>query len=176
MDGKPLEGNVYKEILEQGYLTSTSFITAKRSLLDDIDGFDLNLPASQDDDICFRLAKAAKIGCVNKTLGTLYIDNKIERISTSDSRRAYGWFLLWCKFADDVTLYCNKEELTKKLINVYFMFKSVNDISAMRKIEKVIIEKTGFLNYKINFLSISFNSKLLKIRRKIKKGLIFRKH
>jgi len=168
MDGIAFEGNVYAKILRQGYLTSTSFITVKRSLLESLEGFDINLPASQDDDISFRIAKSAKIGCINKTLGTLYIDSSINRISSSASRRAHGWFLLWRKFADDLLTFCGKKEFEKKFFNVYSMFYEIDDKEGLKTVEDFLIEKIGASDYHYKFINFN-NNKIIRFAKKIKK-------
>jgi glycosyltransferase involved in cell wall biosynthesis len=137
---KNLEGFVYREVLRQGYLINSSCITVKHSLLETIGGWDNNLFACQDDDICFRLAKIAKIGCVDKILCTFYIDEKLDRISTSSSRRAWNSFSLWKKFADDLISFCGKKELENKIAGVYSMFLRLSDTDGLEHCRQFIIE------------------------------------
>ena len=172
---KVFEGNIYAKILQQGYLTSTSFITVKSSLLKSIGGFDIELPGSHcdDDDLCFRIAKTAKIGYVNKILGTLYIDSSIERISTSKSHSTYGWFFLWCKFSDDVICHCGMKTLEEKLLNIYSMFYAINDTNGLNGVEIFFSEKLHLtkrqIKYKLFFYIIK--NKKLSVLRKIKSKL-----
>ena len=137
---KKLEGFVYKEILKQGYLINSSCITAKKLLLETIGGWDNNLRACQDDDICFRLAKITPIGFVDKILSTFYIDERIDRISSSDSRRAWNSFLLWQKFADDLVSSCGEKELIKKTASVYLRFLQINDGEGMLHCEQLLVK------------------------------------
>ena len=146
---KKLEGFVYREVLKQGYLINSSCITAKRSLLETIGGWDNNLFACQDDDICFRLAKAAKIGCVDKILSTFYIDERLDRISASTSRRAWNSFFLWQKFADDLILHCGRNELENKMIHVYLMFSLINDREGLRRCDQLLIDHIKFSQFEI---------------------------
>jgi len=137
---KKLEGFVYREVLKQGFLTNSSCLTAKRELLEKIGGWDNNLRACQDDDICFRLAKTAKTGFVDKILTIFYIDESIERISSSVTRRAWNAFALWTKFADDLISLCGKKELPKKIAHVYSMFLSVNEKKGMEQCEQLLVK------------------------------------
>jgi glycosyltransferase involved in cell wall biosynthesis len=137
---KNLEGFVYREVLQQGYLINSSSITAKRSLLETAGGWDNNLFACQDDDICFRLAKITKIGCVDKILSIFYIDNQLERISTSSSRRAWNTLSLWQKFADDVISLCGKNDFEKKIVDVYSMFSRLKDKDGLDRCKQALIK------------------------------------
>jgi glycosyltransferase involved in cell wall biosynthesis len=137
---KKLEGFVYREVLKQGYLINSSCITVKRSLLETIGGWDNDLRACQDDDICFRLAKITKIGCVDKVLSTFYIDERFDRISASSSRRAWNSFFLWQKFADDLLSYCGENELVNKMVTVYLRFLQINDREGLQHCEQFLIK------------------------------------
>jgi len=151
---KKLEGFVYRKVLKQGYLINSSCITAKRSLLETIEGWDNNFRACQDDDICFRLAKITKVGCVDKVLSTFYIDERLDRISGSDSRRAWNSFFLWEKFADDLISYCGERELVNKMISVYIRFLMINDREGIQQC-RLLLNKSlrhpqfGMVQFKI---------------------------
>lgn len=99
-----LSGNCYKEVLAQGYLAPTSVIAARKECFDIAGLFDLSLPASQDDDMCFKMAKHFKIAYIDKVLAHMYTDagNRI----TNRRNPANGWWLLWNKYEDDVVQLC----------------------------------------------------------------------
>ncbi len=105
-----LEGRVYKEVLKQGYLTSTSFISMRKEVFEKIGQWDINLPSSQDDDMCFRLAKNYKISLINEIVG-IYGVGAGNQIGGSEKRVALGWWMLWQKYENDVVSYCGKDIL-----------------------------------------------------------------
>ena len=151
---KNFEGFIYREVLKQGFLTNSSCVTVKRELLEKINGWDNNLRACQDDDLCFRLAKITKIGFVDKILTIFYIDESIDRISSSVSRRAWNALALWTKFADDLLSFCGKKELPKKIAHVYSMFLNVNEKKGLEQCEQLLVKflqlsKTGVIAFRI---------------------------
>lgn len=104
-----LKGRIYKEVLQQGYLAPTTVVSAKKESLMAVGLFDENLPASQDDDLCFKLSKAYEVGFVDMNLAVVYVDanNRITNIE----RPAMGWWMLWNKYEDDVLTLCGKETI-----------------------------------------------------------------
>lgn len=100
-----IEGNVYADILKQGYLAPTSVISVRTECFDKVGLFDKDLPASQDDDICFRLSKVYAIKYIPEVMAYLHTDTG-NRISTNYSKVANGWWMLWCKHEDDLLSFC----------------------------------------------------------------------
>lgn len=119
-----LSGNCYKEVLCQGYLAPTSVIAARKSSFDVAGLFDLSLPASQDDDICFKMAKHFKIAYIDKVLAHMHIDagNRI----TNRRRPAIGWWLLWNKYEEDVVQLCGRETMALHFSQCVFYFLCAN--------------------------------------------------
>ncbi len=122
-----LDGNIYGEVLRQGYLTSTSFISMKREIFDEIGNWDISLPASQDDDMCFRITKRYRISLIKKILGVIHIDSG-NRIGDSSVRVANGWWLLWKKYEKDVLNYCGKDVLIMHFRECAERFSEINAI------------------------------------------------
>ena len=166
---KKLRGYVYKEVLKQGFLVNSSSITARRSLLNDIGGWDNNLKACQDDDICFRLAKQSKIDYVDKALSTFYIDDRIDRISGSSSRRAWNSFYLWKKHAEDVLLLCGEKELIKKIKSVYTRFFLISDLEGINQCEQFLKENIKNSNFNIKAFRKNIYLSLLNVYLKLRK-------
>lgn len=104
-----LQGCVYKEVLQQGYLAPTDVISARKEYLVAVGLFDESLPASQDDDLCFKLAKAYEVGYIDKNLAIFHLDadNRI----TNYERPATGWWMLWNKYEQDVLSLCGKQTM-----------------------------------------------------------------
>lgn len=112
--GAPLgiEGDVYPSILKQGYLAPTSALSAKKKNLIEVGLFDEALPASQDDDLCFKLAKTTVVSYIPEIMVYMYIDSK-DRISGSIEKVSMGWWLLWNKYESDVLNYCGINVMAK---------------------------------------------------------------
>lgn len=100
-----VSGYCYKEVLEQGFLAPTSVLSAKREILLKTGLFDITLPASQDDDICFKLAKISKVAFIPKVLAYMH-SGPVNRISRNLDRVANGWWMLWNKYEFDVVNLC----------------------------------------------------------------------
>ena len=166
-----LEGYIYKDVLKKGFLINSSCITAKRSLLDSIGGWDNNLKACQDDDLCFRLTKNTKTGCIDKALSIFYIDEQIDRISSSSSRRAFSSLQLWEKYADDILSLFGKCNLEKKIINVYFLFAKNNNKEGYEKCRLFLQKYLNYskFNYHVFILKCSTKIAIFKLKNIIKK-------
>ncbi len=119
-----LEGNVYKEVLQQGYLTSTSFISMRREIFQKIGSWDCSFPACQDDDMCFRIAKHYKIALIKKVLGIYGMDTE-NHIGHNSTRVAMGWWILWKKYAEDISLYCGIDILRERYEECAKRFKEI---------------------------------------------------
>ena len=157
---KNIEGYIYKKVLKQGYLINSSCITVKRSVLENIcingDYWDNNLFACQDDDICIRLSKITKIGFINEILCTTYIDDRIDRISSSKSRRAYNTFSLWEKHKEDIIQYCGIKNFEKKIFKVYISFLNINDKQGQYKCKNILSVYSKIPDYKYNIIKIKY--------------------
>ena len=134
-----LEGYIYKEVLKQGFLTSTSFIAMKRDVLVEIGGWDINFPASQDDDICFRLAKYGKIKLINHILGIYGLDaGNGKQISSSKERVSMGWWKLWEKYKNDVIDECGEKIYLMHIRECIFRFSIIENIEYLKKGMRII--------------------------------------
>lgn len=133
-------GDIYADVLKQGYLAPTSVISAKRDLLIKVGMFDSHLPASQDDDMCFKLSKYTKVGYIPKVMALMYFDTD-NRISDSKAKVANGWWMLWNKYASDVVEYCGKDVLAMHYYECALSFakhKKNNEIEqCLQKIESL---------------------------------------
>lgn len=102
--------NSYKLILLQGYMAPTSVLSAKRDVLVKVGMFDTELPASQDDDICFKLAKNSKVGFIPEVLANMYVGQQ-NRISINKDRVARGWWMLRNKYEEDIVSHCGRDTM-----------------------------------------------------------------
>ena len=149
-----LSGYMYREALEQGYITQPSGLMIKRQCFDKIGPWDENLCASQDDDICFRLAKVFKFGLIEKAL--VVINGEYEgsdnRIGASAKRVADGWWTLWNKFENDVLALCGKKVAARHFLECasYFYRAGVLD-KCEEAIQKAVSYYGSINNIKLDF-------------------------
>lgn len=142
-----LSGNVYKEVLEQGYLTSTSFISMRRNIFKVIGNWDVQFPASQDDDMCFRITKKYKVALIPEILGIYGIDAGVgKQIGSSPKRVADGWWLLWQKYEADVTEICGEEVFCRHVEECMYRYAWINDIKAMKECNEKLEQYSYGLN------------------------------
>jgi glycosyltransferase involved in cell wall biosynthesis len=116
--GKPfiVKGNCYADVLRQGYMAPTSVLSAKRECFDKVGLFDVHFPASQDDDMCFKLSKNYKVGLISEIMATMNVE-QINRISNNPKKVADGWWMLWNKYEDDVYTLCGEETIRRHFQN-----------------------------------------------------------
>ncbi len=173
--GIPLgvEGYCYSKVLEQGYLVATSALSAKRECLLNVGMFDLDLPASQDDDICFKLAKKYKIGYLSNELTYMFIDSD-NRISDNSAKVAMGWWMLWNKYENDVLQYCGKATMKKHYKECLHNFIHLNNVKMSRKAFKKYSQFGGVLPIKHKMWLMAYylsNGYINYINRKTKNAL-----
>ncbi len=85
----------YRAIMRENFIGTTSSVIARRSVLDEIGGFDTSLPALQDYDLYIRVLKRYRTGWTREALTRYYaaeIDCKISS-SRSGFRTARGLLL-----------------------------------------------------------------------------------
>ena len=158
--GLPLgiHGNCYAEALRQGYIAPTTVVSAKREALIKVGLFDVQLPASQDDDICFKLAKNYKVGYVPEFMASMLFDPD-NRISDNGRKVAKGWWMLWNKYEDDVLDYCGKETLALHYWECLIRYLAISD----KDMTKQVLEKYKCVGGKITrmqslLIGVSLNS------------------
>lgn len=73
----------FEELLEKNHIGTTTQLLVKKSALNEINGFDEELPARQDYDLCLRLALRGELIGVNNHLFIHYIhfENQISKSS-----------------------------------------------------------------------------------------------
>ena len=154
-----LSGYIYRDALKQGYITQPSGLMIKKRCFDVIGTWDESFCASQDDDICFRLAKEFKFGLIEKVL--VIINGEYEggenRIGASSIRVAKGWWTLWNKFEKDVLELCGKKVVAKHFLECasYFYRAGVLD-----KCEEAIKKAVSYYG-SINNLKLDFERELI---------------
>lgn len=132
-----LEGWCYKEVLSQGYLTSPSFLSCKRSCFDIIGEFDEDQQACQDDDLCFRLSKHFKIGLIKEILG-VYGATAENQITKNRKRCADYYLRLLEKYKEEIIRECGIEMMKRKYTRAKRLYNEINEIKMVENIDKRI--------------------------------------
>lgn len=112
-----ISGNIYKEALIQGYISSMIGLSFKRDCLSTITGFDPKFSNSDDDDLCLRLAKHFKFFLIPDVLAIVHDDGG-NRITGDKIQYLDGWFQLYTKHFDDILLLCGQSEINKKFFSL----------------------------------------------------------
>lgn len=144
-----LAGDIYSAVLKQGYMAPTSAVSVKKSLLEKIGGFDVQLPASQDDDLCFKCAASGRIALIEEPMVIFHIDSDQSeaRISNNNKRVAMGWWLLWNKYESEVLQHCGKKVLRLHYWECIDRFAKCQDVEALG----IAIKKYKSLRYSMSF-------------------------
>lgn len=122
-----LEGNCYKEVLEQGYLSHMGTLVTRLSTIRKAGLFDLNFTNHQDDDFCFRVAKIAKIGLIKTPLAVEHTDAP-NRVTGDRSDYADGFAKLIRKFYEEILSVCGGKTLIKHLLKSSDLYESCKRI------------------------------------------------
>lgn len=165
-----VQGNCYSEVLRQGYMAPTSVLSAKRTCFDKIGFFDVNLPASQDDDMCFKLSKHYKVGYIPEYMAIMNVE-QVNRISNNPQKVAEGWWMLWNKYEEDVINFCGRDVMQTHYLNCVKRYAAINDKASYVKALDKYMEMGGILNIKDKLSILLAGSKfgriIIKIIRKI---------
>ncbi len=105
-----LEGYIYKEVLDQEFLSSPTSFVAKRRCIEQVGGYDESFVMFQDDDMCFLLAKKFKIGVIKEVLGVLGGEAN-DRISSDPFKTAKYYVILINKYKRDILDVCGSQKL-----------------------------------------------------------------
>ena len=164
-------GFCYPEVLKQGYMAPTTVLSAKKECLETVGRFDTSLPASQDDDICFKLSKNFKIGFIDEILADMYV-GQINRISNNPKRVADGWWMLWNKYEEDVIKYCGSEVMQIHYLNCVKRYAAIKDEVLYRKALGRFVEIGGKLKFKDKLSILVARSKFGSFMKKIIRRII----
>jgi glycosyltransferase involved in cell wall biosynthesis len=149
-----LEGYIYKQALEQGYVSSMISLSVKRSCFQEIGNFDINFRNCQDDDICLRLAKKYRFGLIKEPLAIIYCDAG-EQVTSNKSEYAMGWWRLVNKHQADIRSLCGNKTLSDHYLKCASLFL----LAKMKKDARDIAVKTFAIRPTVNgliLLSFSF--------------------
>jgi len=129
-----LQGDVYKEVLAQGYLSYMITIMVKKVVINLLgpNPFDPTFVYGQDDDFCFRVAKICRIGLIAEPLAIIHNDGEIHGGEASICKRsdliAEGKYKLLNKYKDDILLLCGSKILASKYLSCAKLYLSVGQL------------------------------------------------
>lgn len=121
------EGWCYKEVIEQGYLTSPSFLTCKRECFDVIGLLPTDVFLCQDDDLCFRLCKHFKVGLVKEILG-IYNFDASNRIMSKKKRCADDYVKFLDKWSNEIVEVCGIDLLVKRYRRASWNYMEIDEV------------------------------------------------
>lgn len=130
------DGWCYKEVLEQGYLTSPTFLTCKKECFEKIGLLPEDLVYGQDDDLCFKLCKHYKIGLVKEILGILHSDAD-NRVTSEVKTCAEDYFKLWNNYSIEVIDNCGLEVLKKKYMKAAYNFACIGESDKAKEVIEI---------------------------------------
>lgn len=87
----------FESLLKKNHIGTTTQLLARKSTLEQIDGFDTRFPARQDYDLCLRLAQLGRAVGIDAVLFRHYMHNG-EQISKSSKASLDGYLLLFEKY------------------------------------------------------------------------------
>ena len=111
---KPRSRNLHKSIMQDNFIGTTSSILVKKSVLDNIGGFDPNLTALQDYDLYIRIiSKGFKVKGIDEPLLNYQVVDEKRSIACSynDFRKASEY--LFNKYRDDQYLHLLKKAIRR---------------------------------------------------------------
>lgn len=83
---KYYRGNVFERLFKNNFIGSTSFPLIRKSVLNELGGFDVNMKAAQDFELWLRIAQKYKVDYVDEPLVRYYVHDG-EQISDDPSKK-----------------------------------------------------------------------------------------
>ena len=94
-----IKGNVFKKLLYNNFIASTSYPLIRKDCLKAVGGFDPKMQSAQDYDVWLRLAEKYEVDYVAEPL-VLYHEHDGERITTNPLKKINGLERINQKYAD----------------------------------------------------------------------------
>jgi glycosyltransferase involved in cell wall biosynthesis len=113
-------GLVYKQALGN-WLTDTSTLVVRKDILERIHGFDENIRAYQEWDLCIRLARECEFDFVPECL-TLYHQHALPSISKDCLRNAYGYLGVVDTNREEILRKCGRRTLSEHYLRIGRLF------------------------------------------------------
>ena len=127
-----LRGNVYNEVLKQGYLAPMITLMVRRDCFQKIGLFDTRLVVCEDDDICFRLAKEYRVDLVPEVLAIIHQDAD-SRLTSDLCSYAQGWWNLFTKHESEIRRECGDRVLAAHFLKSGKLFLDAHQPKLARR-------------------------------------------
>ncbi len=155
-----LAGDIFREALSRQPIGNSSTLLVRKTVIDDVGGFDESLPRGNDGDFIRRVCQKYHVAVVKETLVSLYVGHGHERITSNDRAGIKnGLNALYSrlqKFASE------RENYPKEFSEIYGSIA----IEHSRLGEFGLAIKNLFCAYKICFFSRSNGINSLKVLKK----------
>jgi glycosyltransferase involved in cell wall biosynthesis len=123
-------GLVYKQVLGD-WLTDTSTLVVRKDILERIHGFDENIRAYQEWDLCIRLSRECEFDFVPECL-TLYHQHALPSISKDHLRDAYGYLGVVDTYREAILGECGRRTLSEHYLTTARLFILANRFDLAR--------------------------------------------
>jgi glycosyltransferase involved in cell wall biosynthesis len=169
------KGKIYKNLLIKNVVGTTSSVITKRHIFDSVQGFDVNLPAKQDQDLWIRIAKKYKIDFIPEVLVRVNQLKSSERITNNKDALYTARKMFLNKYRDDL--------MAENLCHLYlcklaqFHYFYFNDKKRARQyfIEALSVKKLSVRPYIFLFFISILPSKVYRNFRLFSRKLIGRR-
>ncbi len=149
-----------REMLKGNFMGGCSFPLIKKSVLDQLEGFDLDMPASQDYELWLRICKNYKISYLNEPLVIYHVGN--DAITTNPERRIKGFSLLCEKHQDVFRKYPKEAATFYRTIVWTAVFTGRKDLLATAE-NMLHLKRTEFVKLKAYEIIITAKMSLKKL-------------
>jgi len=159
------EGCLFYELLDYNCIGTTSTIIIRKKCLNNVGGFNEDLPSNQDLDLFLRLAKKYKFKNIRKTLVNYYIHND-GQIFNDCYKGLKGASHIYERYKDEIIK--NKKCHSRHLYRLSILYMENKNIKeSVKHLKKAI--KIDYLNvkYYIVLLLLFFSPKTYSLFKKI---------
>lgn len=104
------DGDLSKKILLKNHIGTTSCVMAKKTILEEVGGFDEKLPARQDYDLWIRICKLCDVAFVDEPLVLYYNRNNSTQVSTNIEKYLRAVEIMEQKYEDDFLQLSKREQ------------------------------------------------------------------
>jgi glycosyltransferase involved in cell wall biosynthesis len=137
IDGKMLEqylpkirGSIYPQALSD-WVAGTDTLVVRKDILEKVHGFDENVHAFQEWDLCIRLARECQFDFVPECL-TLYHQHALPSISKDRLRDAYGYLGVVNTYHEEILRECGRRTLSEHYLRIGRFFISADRFDLAR--------------------------------------------
>ncbi|MGI8351375.1 glycosyltransferase family 2 protein [Niallia circulans] len=159
------KGWLLPSLLKSNCVGTTSTIMVKRSAIQNVNGFDPNLPSCQDWDLYIRLSQHIKFDYVEESL-VVFFQHKGNRITTNNKSALNGYITIYKNYVDlairENVYHEFSLNISKIILSLGIKMENKDNIKFSRNIIKQEIKINGFSIASLYVLCMTYiNVKLL---------------